>query len=223
MKRRKFVNAVSIFIIVLSVLTIAAVAVLMSKPFRERGKDIVLPGTTSKVTAQEWNGSYANFLICGIDKTNLLTDVIMVVGFDNTTGQINILQIPRDTYAGKDIPSHKYNAIYGHPPKGVSGLDYLKAHIQRDFGITINYYGAITTDGLDMLVDSVGGVDLYVPVNMNYDDRAQNLHIHLKKGYQHLDGNKAEQFVRERKAYVNGDLGRLDTQKNIPFGLCPEA
>lgn len=214
MNRRKLVNAVSIFVIVVSVLTIAAVVVLGSRMFKERGSSLVLSGTAQKVISESaWDGKYSNFLLCGIDKTEKLTDVIMVVSLDNQTGQITILQIPRDTYSGKDVPSHKYNAIYGHAPEGVSGMENLKAHILRDFGIPINHYAAITTDGFDKLVDSVGGVDLYVPRDMNYDDRAQDLHIHLKKGYQHLTGNQAEQLVRERKIYINGDLGRLDTQK----------
>lgn len=214
--KRSIINTVSWIIITISVLIIGMTTVLAWKPFREQGSKISLSGTTSKIEASEaWNGTFSNFLLCGIDKTNMLTDVIMVVSLNNASGKISILQIPRDTYAGSDIPSNKYNAVYGHHPKDASGMETLKAHIQRDFGITINHYAAITTKGFDLLVDSVGGVNLNVPVNMNYDDSTQDLHIHLKKGMQHLNGSQAEQFVRYRKGWSEGDIGRLQAQKEF--------
>lgn len=176
------------------------------------------PQTTSQTSSAEipqpeWDGDFTNFLICGIDNTNSLTDVIMLVGFDNKTKKLSVLQIPRDTYAGADIPSHKYNAIYGHHAKGESGMETLKAHVQSDFGIKIGNYVAVTTKGLRQLIDAAGGVDLDVPINMNYDDSAQGLHIHLKAGQQHLNGSQAEQFVRYRKGWSDGDIGRLQAQK----------
>jgi LCP family protein required for cell wall assembly len=137
----------------------------------------------------------------------------MIVGFDNKTKKLSILQIPRDTYAGADVPSHKYNAIYGQHAKGESGMETLKAHVQSDFGIKIGNYVAVTTKGLRQLIDAAGGVDLDVPINMNYDDPAQGLHIHLKAGQQHLNGSQAEQFVRYRKGWSDGDIGRLQAQK----------
>lgn len=214
--RRKVVNAISIFVIVTSVLTITSVGLLMHRFWTDKGKTLSLSNTTSKLAAEQaWSGTSANFLVCGIDRTNLLTDVIMVVNFNNQTGKISILQIPRDTYAGEDVVSHKYNAIYGHPPSGVSGMENLKAHIQRDFGISIDYYTSMTTKGFDNIVDAVGGVDLYVPKRLYYNDPYQDLHINLYKGYQHLNGNQAEQFVRDRHDWPEGDIGRLQAQKTF--------
>lgn len=186
------------------------------RPLQEKGKTVKHDKLNSQSVQEkepEWNGSFTNFLVCGIDNTNSLTDVIMIVSFDNITKKISILQIPRDTYAGNNVPSHKYNAVYGHHEKDVSGMETLKAKVESDFGIKIGNYAAVTTKGLRSIVDAAGGVDLNVPINMNYDDRAQNLHIHLKKGLQHLNGSQAEQFVRYRKGWVEGDIGRLDAQK----------
>lgn len=211
--RSRIINVLSVTVILISAFIIGGVALSAWKPLQESGAALRLPNTASRVADTAWDGSFSTFLLCGIDRTNLLTDVIMLVSFDNSTGKIHILQIPRDTFAGTDVPSEKYNAIYGHPPAGVSGMEALRAHVERDFGIRIDHYAAITTNGFDALVDSVGGVDLDVPVNMNYDDPAQDLHIHLKKGYQHLDGSQAEQFVRCRKCWPEGDLGRLQAQK----------
>ena len=63
------------------------------------------------------------------------------------------------------------------------------------------------------IVDAIGGVDVDVPQKMEYHDPAQDLHISLDAGMQHLDGKSAEHFVRYRSGYVNADLGRLDAQK----------
>lgn len=188
------------------------------QPLKEKG--VSYAGYSSRPREEsKWGGKSANFLICGIDNTNMLTDVIMIVGFDNQNHRAAILQIPRDTYAGKNVPSHKYNAVYAHHPKGISGMSWLKSRVESDFGIKIDNCLTITTAGLRSLVNAVGGVELYVPKDMNYDDRAQNLHIHLKKGYQTLDGSQAEQYVRYRKGWVEGDIGRLNAQKSFLAGL----
>ena len=68
------------------------------------------------------------------------------------------------------------------------------------------------------LVDEIGGVDFEVPLNMNYDDPYQDLHIHLKKGMQHLDGQNALKVVRFRhnndgSGYGTEDIGRIGTQQ----------
>lgn len=161
----------------------------------------------------QWSSDFTNFLVCGIDNTNSLTDVIMIVGFDNKTKKVSILQIPRDTYAGSDIPTRKYNAVYGHHDKGVSGMETLKARVENDFGIEIGNYAAVTTKGFRTLVDAAGGVEVNVPIDMDYDDDKQDLHIHISAGKQTLNGSQAEQFVRFRKGWKQGDLGRLDAQK----------
>ena len=92
------------------------------------------------------------------------------------------------------------------------GIFYLEQLIFYNFRIPIDYYAQANINGFRGIVDAIGGVDLTVPEDMDYDDPYQDLHIHLKKGYQHLDGDKAEQFVRYRR-YYNGDVGRLDAQK----------
>lgn len=211
----RMINVVSVVLIVVSALTITGCILLQARPFAQRGSTPIASGTPAVSADSAWQGTFSNFLVCGIDNTNSLTDVIMLVSFNNSTGHINILQIPRDTYVGKDIPSGKYNAVYGHHPEGESGMEFLRARVEQDFGIPVNYYAAITTAGFRSLVDAAGGVDMDVPINMNYDDPAQDLHIHLKKGYQHLNGSQAEQFVRDRKDWAEGDIGRLQAQKSF--------
>lgn len=94
------------------------------------------------------------------------------------------------------------------------GLVYLQNLIYYDFGIPIDYHAQVNIKGFRGVVDAIDGIDLYVPQDMDYDDPFQDLHIHLKKGQQHLNGRKAEQFVRFR-GYPEGDVARLDAQKRF--------
>ena len=82
-------------------------------------------------------------------------------------------------------------------------------------GLNIKYYMVIDNQALIKLVDVIGGVDFYVPIDMVYDDPSQDLHINLKEGQQKLDGDKAEQLLRYRH-------GNLDKKTGKYLGTYPE-
>jgi len=148
-----------------------------------------------------------NVLILGTDKVGLNTDVIVVANINPVTKEIHVVSIPRDTkvqYKG----THKINSMYG---KGKA--DLAKEKVGEVIGNPIDYSVVANPEGFRNIVDILGGVEVDVPRNMNYDDYDQDLHIHLKKGLQVLDGNKAEQFVRYRHGYTEGDLGRIEAQQ----------
>jgi len=95
----------------------------------------------------------------------------------------------------------------------INGMNYLGNVIKSTLGIVIDYTVFLDLEGFKNMVDIIGGVEITIPQDMNYDDPDQNLHIHLKAGKQVLNGNKSEQFVRFRHGYANQDLGRIDAQK----------
>ena len=78
----------------------------------------------------------------------------------------------------------------------------------------------IDNQALIELVDVIGGVEFEVPIDMNYDDPTQDLHIHLNKGMQTIDGEKAEQLLRFRHSnYVNGVMTTYPSEYgNDDFG-----
>lgn len=148
-----------------------------------------------------------NVLIMGTDKVGLNTDVMLVANINPITKQIHVVSIPRDTkvqYKG----THKINSIYG---KGKAEL--TKEVVGEIIENPIDYSVVANPEGFRNIIDILGGVEVDVPRNMNYDDYDQDLHIHLKKGLQVLDGKKSEQFVRYRHGYVEGDLGRIEAQQ----------
>lgn len=171
-------------------------------------------------------------LLLGIstDQDNVeLTDTIIVASYNPNTQKATLLSIPRDTYTGKNIARatayEKINALYGrkHRPD-----ETLKA-VNDITGLGIEYYVVVKTEALIKLVDVIGGVTFNVPIDMDYDDTSQDLHIHLKAGEQLLDGDKAEQLVRFRHnnadkygrmtsypaEYGDNDLGRMRTQREF--------
>ncbi|MBQ6893591.1 MAG: LCP family protein, partial [Clostridia bacterium] len=171
-----------------------------------------------------------NFLVIGKDRAAFNTDVIILVSYNITDGSVSMMQIPRDTYI--QLPDSKGNvkgrkanallAMYYNQAKA-TGKNYsdsvrtacgdLRDAMSEVFGIPINHFIMLDLEGFVNIVDAIGGVELNVPQDMKYNDPEQGLYINLKKGYQTLDGDKAEQFIRFRKGYVNADLGRVDAQK----------
>ena len=151
-----------------------------------------------------------------------LTDTIILIGYNPDTNKAFMLSIPRDTFVGKSEASaggyDKINALYQtNPEKTVAAVEDLT-------GVKIDYYVTVKTGALVKIVDIIGGVDFDVPMNMDYDDDSQDLHIHLKAGEQTLNGDQAEQLVRFRhnnngssysSEYGDNDIGRMRTQREF--------
>ena len=150
-----------------------------------------------------------NFLVLGRDRASGLTDVMMLVSVDEESGQLNVLQIPRDTYA--EYTAKGYRKING--ALGALGADGACEFLESSFCVDIDGYAVFDLDSFAKVVDMIGGVEVDIPFDMEYRDPYQDLHISISKGRQTLDGELAEQFVRYRFGYVRGDLGRIDAQK----------
>ena len=151
-----------------------------------------------------------------------LTDSIMVCAYNPKSNKATMMSIPRDTYIGsnqnKATASDKINTVYQKSP------EKLLEEINEITGLNIKYYMNIDTKGVRELIDSIGGVYFDVPIDMDYDDPTQDLHIHLKAGNQLLDGEKAEQVLRFRhnndgtsypSSYGDNDIGRMRTQREF--------
>lgn len=180
-------------------------------------------------------GGVVNILLLGTDDGGDRCDTIMLVNLNGETGMLNILSIPRDTaiasrnskgsiiYNSSGVPV--YNKINSYMAIGKQEVakgnikvpeELLIRKVKEITGLPIHYFATVDFKGFINIIDALGGVDFDVPEDMNYDDPYQNLHIHLKKGMQHLDGQAAHDFVRFRN-YKNGqaDLARVDAQQNF--------
>lgn len=161
-----------------------------------------------------------NLLLLGLDEEGVRSDVILLVNYDPKTSSLNLLSIARDTKVFARGKYSKINALYS---AGKEGL--LAEEIRQLTGLSANYYVTMNFKGFRKLVDTLDGVMFDVPFDMDYDDPDQNLHIHLNKGMQRLNGKKAEQLVRYRKGnrhnegYIDGDIGRIKMQQDFVKAL----
>lgn len=153
------------------------------------------------------------FLLMGTDDGNGNADTLMVATYDVAQQKVGVVSIPRDTIV--DRTWSRYPKINGAYSRGISQVRQEVSHL---LGIPIDYYIKVDIKAFVALVDEVGGVDFYVPVDMNYDDPWQNLSIHYSKGMQHLTGQQALEVVRFRHNNdMSGysDVGRTQTQQAL--------
>lgn len=137
-----------------------------------------------------------------------LSDTMLLLRFNPHTDQLVVLSLPRDTrtwVAGRMTKLNEANRDGGPGMAARSVSDLLG-------GVGIDRYVRINVQGVEKLVDALGGVTVNVPKDMKYQDDSQHLYINLKAGEQHLDGDQALQFLRFRYD-EKGDIGRIQRQQ----------
>jgi LCP family protein required for cell wall assembly len=143
----------------------------------------------------------------------------MLVRLDPTQNKLSVLSIPRDTQA--EIRDHGVRKIneansLGGPSLAAESTSHLLGDVPIDRYIRVN------VQAVEKLVDALGGVTVYVPKDMKYQDDSQHLYINLKEGKQHLDGDKTLQLLRFRKDNL-GDIGRIQRQQMVTRALVEQA
>ncbi|GAC1311511.1 MAG: hypothetical protein NVSMB21_21050 [Vulcanimicrobiaceae bacterium] len=121
-----------------------------------------------------------------------------------------LVSIPRDTWVA--IPHHghqKINSAYGY------GGAALTAKIVGELtGTHIDSTLAVDPSGVKQIVDAMGGLNVNVERDMDYDDVHGNLHIHLKRGEQFLIGGHVMEYMRFRHD-AESDFGRMRRQQQV--------
>lgn len=154
-----------------------------------------------------------------VNSFNGLSDTILMLRFNPETKKLNVLSIPRDTRTSVEGQGKtKINAanVEGGPALTAQALSELLN------GVPIDRYVRINVQGVEKLVDALGGVSVYVPKDMKYQDDSQHLYINLKAGNHHLNGNQALQFLRFRHD-EHGDIGRIQRQQILMRALSEQA
>lgn len=148
-----------------------------------------------------------------------LSDTMLLIRFDPTKEKLSVVSIPRDTKVHLDgYGNRKINHAndYGGPALSASTVSDLLG------GVEIDRYVRVNIQGVEKLIDALGGVNVFVPKDMKYNDFSQHLYIDLKKGQQHLDGDKAVQFLRYRYDDL-GDISRVQRQQLLMRALVEQA
>ena len=143
-----------------------------------------------------------------VDSFEGLSDTMLLIRFNPHTNQMVVLSLPRDTRTLVQGRMTKLNEANrdGGPALAARSVNELLG------GVEIDRYVRINVQGVEKLIDALGGVDVNVPVDMKYQDDSQHLYINLKAGQQRLDGDQALQFLRFRYD-DKGDIGRIQRQQ----------
>lgn len=219
---RRFIGKVFwiIFFLVLAIITIFCLKT-RANGGGIQGALITLVGTSLEEVE---NLETINVLLLGMseDLNIKLTDTIILCSYNPKNQKASMISIPRDTFVGNNKQTakgnDKINTLYAKNP------EKLLKKVSEITGITVENYAVVNTQALIEIVDIVGGVEFDVPIDMNYDDPTQDLHIHLEKGLQMIDGEEAEQLLRFRHnndgssypaSYGDNDYGRMKTQRDF--------
>ena len=125
-------------------------------------KDVIDKGKVDKI----------DFLLVGIDAFDLedtkgqRSDTMILTRFDFNSKQMNMLSIPRDTRVKKDNGYFdKINHAHAH-----GGIEYSLNAVNNLFDSDVEYYVRLNYKAVEEVVDAIGGVNIYVPRDMKYDD-----------------------------------------------------
>lgn len=168
-----------------------------------------------------------NVLISGSDTRggydeNGRSDVIMVATVNPKTGTILLTSVPRDFYvetACDAADGCQQGALDKITHTGIHGTNTTKRTVEKLLGIEINYTFKVGFDTVTDIVDAVGGIDVNVEPGYECSNflHAPGLSVHA--GVNHLNGEQALGYARERYAYSEGDRQRTKNQQQVLMGI----
>ncbi len=142
------------------------------------------------------------------------SDSIILARIDPTEKKASLISIPRDTMVVYNGETMKINATHaaGGPEGVVQAVNDLCFNGEQK----ISHYAEINFEGMEDLIDAVGGIDLEATEEV---DDPEHLDIKIEKGFQHMDGATALTYARCRYTYVDGDFTRMRHQRQVLSAL----
>ncbi len=161
-----------------------------------------------------------NVYISGIDTYGDVTDktrsdVNIVMNVNPKTHKILMINIPRDYYVELDGVNKKDKLTHA----GIYGVEMSMKTLENLLDIEINYYVKVNYNALIKLVDALDGVEVYSKYNFS----SYEYHFRFKEGYNHVNGKQALDFVRTRKAFLEGDRQRGENQQAMISAIIKKA
>jgi LCP family protein required for cell wall assembly len=159
---------------------------------------VILGSDTRAVVAQGDSGAFG-------DPATVLgqrSDTLMVAHIEPGAQKTLVVSFPRDLVV--DIPGHgkqKINAAYDLGGGGADGAKLVIETLEANFpGLTINHYVQVDFRSFRSVVDAIGTVGVYFPLNTrDYDTSQQgDTSFEVKAGCAKLNGDTALQYVRSR-------------------------
>lgn len=189
----------------------------------EGGQVPVQTGGDALLADEERKEHFYTVLISCLDDGNGGSDTNLLAALDAGSGTLAVLSLPRDTLLDVSWTVKKLNSAWNQ-----GGSSRLREEVSRLLGVPVDYSVTVDFSGFAAMVDALGGVEFDVPVDMDYDDPEQDLHIHLPAGTRLLTGEEALEVVRWRQnndgtGYAAADIGRIATQQAFLSAAVREA
>jgi len=161
-------------------------------------------------------GEVVNILLMGIDarpgEQNTRSDTMIVASINYEQGKIVLLSIPRDTRVDGWDRTGKINMV-----NQLKGPRESCQEVSRLLGKKVDYYILTNFQGFEKMIDTLGGVDMYVDINL----KSYSQDVYLEKGQRHLNGKEALTYVRFRETQ-QGDIGRTARQQRLLKALAQQ-
>jgi LCP family protein required for cell wall assembly len=138
-----------------------------------------------------------------------LSDTMMILHIDPKQAQAAILSIPRDLWVQVNGSKDRINAAFA-----AGGPQLLIRTIQDSLGVQINHYAEVDFSGFQRIVDTVGGLKIYIDAPARDDKSGLDL---PNAGCVQLDGSQALAYVRSRY-YESYEAGRWVSDPTSDFG-----
>lgn len=153
-----------------------------------------------------------NVYISGIDTSGNIgnvsrSDANILMSINTDTHEALLTSIPRDYY----VTLHSYGAKDKLTHSGIYGVNETVKTVEDLLDTDINYYVRVNFTTVIKLVDKLGGIDVYSDYSFTTSDRLYT----FKKGYNHMNGEEALRFSRERYAFEGGDSQRVKNQQHV--------
>lgn len=163
-----------------------------------------------------------NVYISGIDvsgaiTTNSRSDVNIIMTVNPNTKKILLTNTPRDYYV--EIPGISGEQKDKLTHAGIYGVDVSMSTLEHLYGLEITYFARVNFTSLVDIVDTLGGVD----VNSEYEFMLHGDSFQIKKGINHLNGEMALSFSRERYSFESGDNQRGKNQEEVLTAILKKA
>ncbi|MFW6006360.1 MAG: LCP family protein [Bacillota bacterium] len=173
----------------------------------------VLYNDFSVLNDSPFSTSKVNILITGYDSSlngSPRADTIILASIDMEKSKAGLLFIPRDTRV--EIPGHGYNKINASHAYG--GIELVEKTVESFLDIPVDYYIDTDFEGFANIINVIGGIEIDVEKDLQYEDEAADLNIDLSEGRQVLMGEEALHYVRYRDD-TYGDIGRVQRQQKF--------
>ncbi len=175
--------------------------------------------TVDRTRAVDVTKECFNIYVSGTDQDGARTDVNMIATVNPVKHEVLLTSIPRDLYV--ELPSKEAKDKLTH--SSIYGMEETVAAAEKEFGIEINYFVRVGYSAVRGVVNAIGGIDVESQYDFYTSGMGRLDGTHFVVGINHMDGDAALAFCRERHSFMSGDMTRNENQQAVLQAILEKA